>query len=253
MICNIDIETMPQQGGYEAFLEDAKSNFKAPSTLTKTQACADLGLAGNDAKFTSKDNAIAQWVARFSQEKAPQVAAENWRKTSLDGTKGEIFSIVIAIGEEPPISFARTVDDLGVFSCEAEMLSRFFATIKAIRSGVTPYFVGHNIGGFDMRFIYRRCVINGVKPSFEIPHNGRHGQHFFDTMTEWAGFGNRISQDNLCKALGIEGKPDDINGSQVWDYLEAGKLDRVVEYNIDDVVKNREIYKRLTFTSTISE
>jgi len=51
----LDIETIPKQGdGYSEFLEAELDDFKAPSTLTKTQACADLGITGNDAKFTSR-------------------------------------------------------------------------------------------------------------------------------------------------------------------------------------------------------
>ena len=60
-----DIETIPCQKGaldYASFLEAEKKGFKAPSTLTKGKACEDLGITGNDAKFTSKDDAIAKHV-----------------------------------------------------------------------------------------------------------------------------------------------------------------------------------------------
>ena len=66
-------------------------------------------------------------------------------------------------------------------------------------------------------------------------------------MQAWCGFKDRISQDNLCKALGIEGKPSDISGENVWDFYRAGGIDRIEEYNRDDVEKAREIYKRLNF------
>ncbi len=87
----------------------------------------------------------------------------------------------------------------------------------------------------------------GVKPPFKLPFNGRHGSDFFCTQIAWAGFKGRASQDSICNALGIDGKPDDIDGSKVWDFVRDGKVKRVEEYNIDDVEKNREIYKRLTF------
>ena len=66
-------------------------------------------------------------------------------------------------------------------------------------------------------------------------------------MIEWAGPNGRIKQDTLCKTLGIEGKPGDIDGSKVWDFIKAGDGARVVEYNIDDVEKCRRVYDRLTF------
>ena len=251
MIVNIDIETMPQQGGYDAFLTEAKSNFKAPSTLTKTKACEDLGITGNDAKFTSKDDAIAKWEKAFAEKKAPEVADHEWRKTGLDGAKGEIFSIGIAVADQEPRCFSRALMDDGSFSSEAAMLQEFMAAVVASCNGRPPFFVGQFVAGFDLKFIFHRCVINRVRPLFELPFDGRHGQHFYDTQTAWAGFKGRMSQDNLCKALGIEGKPHDIDGSKVWDFLKAGKLEAVVEYNIDDVVKNREIYKRLNFIDSI--
>lgn len=247
----IDIETIPGQGLYEEFLKEAKESFKPPSDLTKTQACADLELTGNDAKYTSKDDAIAKWVERFAEEKAPEVAEQNWRKTALDGAKGEIISIAWALNDSPVECCYRSIN-----GCEIELLDAFFGRLqKKLKVGQgkysrynTPFFIGQYVAGFDLKFIYHRAVILGVKPPFELPFYGRHGQHFYDTQEAWAGFKGRMSQDNLCKALGIEGKPGDISGATVWDAVKAGNIKRVVEYNIDDVEKVRQIHKRLTFS-----
>jgi hypothetical protein len=239
----IDIETIPGQGLYAEFLQDAQENFKAPSDLTKTQACADLGLVGNDAKFTSKDDAIAQWVAKFSKEKAPEVAEQNWRRTALDGAKGEIISIAWAIEDGPIVAMLRKLG-----GSESDMLSKFFRELSLQLNGRKPFFIGQFIAGFDLKFIFHRAVILGVKPPFDLPFNGRHDQHFYDTQQAWAGFKGRMSQDNMCKALGIEGKPGDISGGNVWDHVRDGDIDRVVEYNIDDVNKVRQLHKRLTFS-----
>jgi len=252
MITNLDIETIPDQrkGAYEAFLKDAQENFKAPSAFTKTQACADLGLTGNDAKYTSKDDAISMWENRFAKEKAPEVAEENWRRTALDGSQGEIFSIAWAVENDDVIAVNREwfVD---VLTNEGDMIANFFDKLAKRLAKRQPLFVGQFVGGFDLKFIFHRCVILGIKPPFDLPFWGRHSVNFYDTQIAWAGFGGRMSQDNLCKALGIEGKPGDIDGSKVWDFVKAGDVDRVVEYNIDDVVKNRQIYKRLNFIDSI--
>lgn len=240
-----DIETVPAQSGpssYENFLEDAKSNFKAPSTLTKTQACADLGLIGNDAKFTSKDDAILKWCEKFAEEKAPQVAEENWRKTSFDGAAGEVISIAWAFEDQDIRSVSRQLGQ-----SEADILKEFFDSVREACGNKDPFWIGQYIAGFDLKFIYHRAIILGVNPNLSLPFDGRHNKDFYCTQIGWAGYGNRMSQDNLCKALGIEGKPDDINGSQVWDFVEAGKVERVEEYNRDDVDKVRQIYNRLTF------
>jgi predicted PolB exonuclease-like 3'-5' exonuclease len=43
-----------------------------------------------------------------------------------------------------------------------------------------------------------------------------------------------ISFDNLSKYLGFKGK-DGMDGSKVYDYFIAGKLNEIYEYCIDDV------------------
>lgn len=241
----LDIETIPAQSGphsYDKYLETEKASFKAPSSLTKGQACKDLGLTGDDAKYTSKDDTIAKWESKFAEEKAPEVAEEKWRKTSFDGGAGEIISIAWAFGDDDILSISRKLGE-----CEADLLNRFFNSIEEVCGNKQPFFVGQYLAGFDLKFIFHRAVLMGVKPNFNLPFNGRHGSDFYCTQFAWAGFGGRMSQDNMCKALGIEGKPDDIDGSQVWDFVSAGKVERVEEYNRDDVDKVRQIYKRQTF------
>ena len=239
----LDIETIPAQGNsYDEFLDEAKHNFKAPSALTKGKACEDLGLKGNDAKFTSKDDAISLWEAKFAEEKAPEVAEANWRKTSFDGGKGEVISIAWACEQGDIKSVSRNLGE-----SEAEMLEAFFSDIRPIGEKRPPFFIGQFIAGFDLKFLFHRAVILGVNPMFNLPFDGRHNQHYYCTQQAWAGFGGRMSQDNMCKALGIEGKPHDIDGSKVWDFVKAGKIKEVEEYNRDDVYKNRLMYNRLNF------
>lgn len=237
----LDIETIPGQGCFDDFLQAELENFKAPSSLTKTQACADLGITGNDAKFTSKDDAIAKWEKEFSKEKAPQVAEEKWLKTSFDGAKGEICSIAWKVDGSKAKSASRKP-----FS-EREILFHFFNDVKIDCNGRPPFFIGQYIAGFDLKFIFHRAVILGIKPPFSLPFDGRHGKDYYCTQQAWAGFNGRMSQDNLCNALGIKGKPDDIDGSKVWDFYKAGKIERIEEYNRDDIEKVEQIYNRINF------
>jgi len=115
-----------------------------------------------------------------------------------------------------------------------------------------PTFIGHNIVAFDLRFIFQRAVLNGVIPPSIIPFNARPwDDSVFDTMTAWAGVGNRVSLDKLCGAFGIAKKGseigDDIDGSKVWDYVRTGRIADVVEYCKGDVERVRAIHRRMTF------
>ncbi len=237
----LDIETIPGESFRDEFLQAELENFKAPSSLTKTQACSDLGLTGNDAKFTSKDDAIAKWEEKFKLEKAPEVAEQKWLKTSFDGAKGEVCSIAWKVqgGEMQSVSQASHGDGV--------MMDIFFDHVKNNTDGRPPVFVGHYVGGFDLKFLFHRSIVLGIKPPFALPFDGKHDNQFYCTQAAWAGFNGKIKQDDLAKLLGLPQKPDDIDGSKVYDFYKAGKIDRIEEYNRYDVETVEKIYNRINF------
>ena len=244
----IDIETIASQGGYDSYLEDAKANFKAPSTMTKTKACADLGLTGDAAKYKSKDDAIAEWEKKFAEEKAPEVAEFNWRKEALDGAKGEVWSIAWSVDGE---MYQIDRGPLGELKDESKFLALFYEMLEQqltnthSNNAQEAMFIGHNVV-FDIKFLLHRSIILGVKPCVKMPFDGYHGRDYYCTSKAWAGVRDRISLDNLCKVLGLSGKGD-IDGSKVWDALVDGRHNDVAEYNIDDVQKVIDAHNKLTF------
>ena len=242
----IDIETLPSmaEGELDRITKDVAENFKAPSGLTKSQACSDLGLTGNDAKFTSKDDAISQWETKFATEKAGEVAMEQWRRQALDPNAGQILSIGFKIPNNDAWCKAAPQS-----SGEANMLRMFWSDMvdglaAEYLNHRPPYFIGHNVP-FDLEFIWKRSVILGVECLAPIKPHGRHGHDFFDNMQQWAGFKGRISQDRLAGILGIEQKPSDITGANVFDHYQAGNIERIKEYNIHDVETVEAIYNRI--------
>lgn len=89
------------------------------------------------------------------------------------------------------------------------------AYVKANTHLYVPVVVAHH-AGFDVRYIWQRAIILGVTPPAWWPVDARpwDTDRVYDTMTAWAGHGNRIGLDRLCKALGITGKTG-VDGSQV--------------------------------------
>lgn len=247
----IDIETIPDQreGALEVFIKQEQENFTPPSGLTKEQAAADLGITDKDAiKYTSKDNMIAQWVERFREEKAPEVAEQKWRKTALDGSLGEIVVIGVEyIGHGEPEAFYRNSDE-----SESTLLSVFFEDMQSKMQyanihGEQLRFIGHNLEAFDLRFLWQRAVINGIQPPFNLQLS-RYSDRLFDTMTQWAGHGKQISLDNLCKALNVPSPKSDIDGSMVWDYVRDGRILEVSDYCMTDVTATRLCFQKMTFS-----
>lgn len=237
----IDIETIPcqKQGAFEAYLQDARKNFKAPSTLTKEAMAKDLGIDKDEIKFTSANSMREMWAAKMAEIKVSEIADIEYRKTALNGAKGEIYCICFAL-DDGEVQTALGLD-------EKSTLKQFFEKLEqGLKANTNNRFVGHNIIDFDLRFIFQRAVVHGIKPKLNL-NISRYSDKAFDTMTEWAGYGNRISLKDLCETLDIQTPKDDIDGSQVWDCIKNGEGERVTEYCKKDVIAVREVYKRLTF------
>jgi predicted PolB exonuclease-like 3'-5' exonuclease len=221
-----DIETIPQQ----------------PEAGTR-KAIADTIAAPGTMKVPETISAWHNGEGKYAGEKDALIA-DLYHKTGLDGAKGEIISIAWAIEYGEIFSLSRNLGD-----SESALLTKFYDRLRTGMKMKPPYFVGHNIGGFDLKFLFHRSVVLQVNPRMDLGQWGRHSSNFYDTMLAWAGWGQKISLDNLCAALGIPGKPDDIDGSKVWDFVKDGKIARVEEYNRNDVEKVRLIYNRLRFTT----
>lgn len=225
----IDVETIPSQKA--GAREQARIGIKPPGTFKKAES-------------------IALWMA----ENADAAADEIYKKQSLDGGNfGEIISI--AACTEDGREWVRCREQ-GEF--EASLLTSFGQQVErwidadaaAVASGFNyaadPFFIAHN-ASFDLGFLWRRCVVAGVRLPFKTPSpSTRAGKDFDCTMLAWAGFGNRVSLDTVCRALGVESpKNGGFDGSQVFDAWLGGKYAEIEQYNLKDAVACREIWHRM--------
>lgn len=189
-----------------------------------------------------KSESIAEWL-RDNREAEGNAA---WLKTSFDGGVGHVCCISLAVDDGPARSYRASADSYGRRDDETGMLEEFFADLTEIGRSVL---VGHNIIGFDLPFLWKRCIVLGVKPPSWLPRNpSKYGSEAArDTMLMWdqdqrAGG----SMDRICRLLGIPGKGD-ISGADVWPMVLAGDIVGVAEYCQADVERTREMFKRMTF------
>lgn len=190
----------------------------------------------------SKAETIAKWEA----ETKPGLIDEAVKKTALDGTFGSIAVIGLAFGDASPMAFSAPQ----AVRSEHDMLRQFMATIDTqCTSQTRPIFGGHNLHGFDLPFLWKRCVINGVKPSPWLPLGVKPwSDRIADTMLMWDdNREKRISLDNLCRVLGIKSSKGDLDGSKAAEHWEAGRYQEVIDYCCADIVATRECHRRLTF------
>ncbi len=135
------------------------------------------------------------------------------------------------------------------FGEEKQLLKDFNNLLNNHFSGPQYVLCGHNIKEFDIPFIARRMIINGVslsgklnlfgKKPWEIPH--------LDTMELWkfGDFKHFTSLKLLSKILGIPSSKDDIDGSQVGEVFYKEKdIDRIVTYCEKDVVAVAQVMLR---------
>lgn len=219
----IDIETIPTQR--QDFIDEIAATIEHPKTM-------------------SKPDTIAAW----ERDKKPAAVADAVSKTVFDGGMGEIITFGFAIDDGEPETIYR--DDS---MTEAQLLEEINEILPPLlrKNGtpIPPMWIGHNICGYDLRFLWKRFVVNGIRPEVKIPYDSKPwGERVYDTMYEWAGAsGNdKKSLDFVCRALGLDGKKG-FDGSMVYDAWKNKEFERISEYCKDDVAMIREVHKRLTF------
>jgi len=192
----------------------------------------------------SKPETIQKWI----EESSGAAIETEFRKLGLDGTRGQIFCIGWAFddGDVMGISTTETTEEYMLMGFLACLKDRFYSkpgkpeTIK---------WIGHYITGFDLRFIWQRCVVNNVRPPISIPYDAKPwSDNVFDTCSQWKGGSSNTSgsMDAICKAFGIQGKGD-MDGSKVYDEYLQGNYQKIIDYCKDDVERVRQIHKRMTF------
>jgi hypothetical protein len=174
---------------------------------------------------------------------------------SLSATSGRILSIAVHegpiagldLGIEQRVServFGITED--GEEQDEKKSLLAFLEYMKGFDIDADEL-VGHNIIGFDLPFIFQRCLVNCISARPLVDLGEYRVRGVFDTMHAWwLGARRNVSLDDIAWALGIESsKTAEVEGSKVYDLYQAGKLAEIREYNLNDVRVTRKVYERM--------
>lgn len=129
---------------------------------------------------------------------------------------------------------------------EARLLRELWSSLAGADGIVTC-----NGTSFDLPYLQTRSVILGVEvtknfdtpryrfwPHFDV-------QRFFDQWAPEKREGKGLK--NLCRVLGVQcaGKEGGMDGSQVYDYVQAGRWDEVAAYNLSDTQATFEVFVRI--------
>jgi uncharacterized protein YprB with RNaseH-like and TPR domain len=125
---------------------------------------------------------------------------------------------------------------------EADILKTFVDDMNAwqVSKQNPPVFAGHNIKEFDIPYISRRLLVNGmpIPPWMDFMAMKPWETNLIDTLHMWrfGDFKNYTSLNLIAACLGIESPKDDIDGSMVGTvYWQEQNLPRIVEYCQKDV------------------
>jgi hypothetical protein len=185
-----------------------------------------------------KPESIAEWMAANLDKETDALLA----KTALDGTWGHIVCIGWAVD-------ASNVQ-VTTGTSERDTLQQWATNLHAVAArshgdmwNTRATWVGHNCQDFDLRFIWQRCIVLGIKLPFRLP-TGRYpnGPFLYDTMKEWSGFGKYVKQTDLETAFGIDRRDPLQSGADV----ATAKIEDIVQHCMEDVRCLREIHQRMT-------
>ena len=141
---------------------------------------------------------------------------------------------------------------------EKQILLDFSALILKFCTTRNHFLCGHNIKEFDVPYICRRMLINGLTlPRFlQISGKKPWETPLIDTLELWK-FGDIKSfapLKLLTAVLGIPSPKNDIDGSQVAEVFYGEKdIERIVTYCQKDVVATAQVFLRLNDLQSISE
>lgn len=210
----LDIETLPS----------------ADASL-REQFSSDITPPGN----ISKPETITAWL----EEKKPGLIDEAMAKTSLDGAYGSICCIGWAWNNDEPTTMVMGNEDMLLMSA----VRAIHATNPETTTG-RPKIVGHNIGGFDIRFLWQRAFVHGVVMPWWFPRNPKPwDENIHDTMTMWSGR-DYAKLSKLCWALGVP-DDDEFDGSDVARLWADNRREDIAIHCGKDIVKVREVHRKI--------
>lgn len=198
---------------------------------------------------TLRPDVMARIATKHLDEKDPEKTRkkvdEEHRKTSLDGTFGEIVCISFAVDDGPVRSFFREIG-----GSECEVVRQFVYAIEAVADefgSPNLLYVAHN-ADFDRLFLTKRMTVHRI---FGPPGLAPRGEKPWDlqwqcTMRTWCDTPQgRISLADLALALSLPVGKDDLPGSEVYDAMLRGEVARVVSHCERDVELVRAVWQRL--------
>src|SRR5271166_1315844 len=127
---------------------------------------------------------------------------------------------------------------------EKELIASFVDRIAAL----SPQLVTFNGSSFDLPVLRYRAMVCGVAaPGLAArPYFNRYTEDAIDLRDVLSSYSsqNKASLHELCRVMGLPGKPDGISGADVERYCREGRIAEVADYCETDVVNTYRVWLR---------
>lgn len=221
----LDKETLPPLYSDEQLVA-FKNNLKVPANITKS-----------DSKI--------KWVEENWEEKYRKLAlntaicniatfAFNFNKT-----KTKCF---INNDRDDELMLKMFYEELRNFAIDSsqkegmELTEEDFENDEFMRA-IPIRWIGVNIRNFDLDILWKKAIKYKLYKLARLIPRKKYDPNVIDLAEVFNGPRTHeyTSQSEIAALFDIKGKPDDIDGSKVYDYWMQGQQEKVAEYNIFDV------------------
>ena len=208
----LDIETVPQERSFDDVPESLK------------------GLWDKKSKYFRSD------------EESP---GDVYQRAGIYAEFGKI--VCISVGFIVVSGNDRTLREKSYAGHDEKVLLNDFAAMLSKNS--RKFLCGHNIKEFDIPYIARRMLINGITlpSSLNIAGKKPWEVNFIDTLELWkfGDFKHYTSLNLLTNIFNIPSPKDDIDGSEVAGvYYEENDVERIARYCEKDVLATTQLFLR---------
>jgi DNA polymerase elongation subunit (family B) len=178
---------------------------------------------------------------------------EQFRRLALHAEYGRVLSVGMIVEQDGEVVcrgvLGRERETLKFHLDEERTLRGFWNQLRGFDEK-RDLIVGHNVYDFDLPFLYKRSVIQGVRPSVRLSFARYRSRPIFDTMKEWELWAWRpgIKLEELAEVLRLGmTKTEGMDGGCIYDRFHEGHHQEIADYCLRDVELTREIYYRLIF------
>jgi 3'-5' exonuclease len=175
---------------------------------------------------------------------------EEVREALGDKFPKHIYHSIVCIGalvaHREPAGWA--VDAVGAPHCgersEKELIAAFVGRIAEL----APQLVTFNGNSFDLPVLRYRALVNGVAaPGLALrPYFNRYTEDAVDLCDVLSGYSSqgKATLHEICRVMGLPGKPDGIDGSEVEQYHRDGRIQEIADYCETDIVNTYRLWLR---------